>query len=212
VDGVYGRGTCRSPSDPRSITLARTKSTPLPLHADLEVQHRSHDRVVDRLRCARATGLRYLPCKSKPAEQALARTRTDRRRPAVLDPSALPRQRPRPPANRPRPALPATARPGAQGQLRSSLKCQRLPVRTRRAAPPGHRIRTTTRPPGQPDQPRNPLHKRLSERPADRRLSLRHPLTSTQRRSTSRVLDQLDFNVSDRGCLFIVCCFSLISR
>ena len=59
---------------------------------------------------------------------------------------------------------------------------------------------------------RNPLHKRLSERPADRQLSLRHPLTSTQRRSTSRVLDQLDFNVSDRACLFIVCCFSLISR
>jgi hypothetical protein len=36
-----------------------------------------------------------------PVEQALARTHTDRRRPAVLDPSALPRQRPRPPANLP---------------------------------------------------------------------------------------------------------------
>ncbi len=32
-------------------------------HADLEVRHRSHARVEDRIRCAKATGLRNLPCK-----------------------------------------------------------------------------------------------------------------------------------------------------
>lgn len=32
-------------------------------HADLEVRHRSHARVEDRIRCAKATGLRKLPCK-----------------------------------------------------------------------------------------------------------------------------------------------------
>ena len=33
-------------------------------HADLEVRHRSHARVEDRIRCAKATGLRNLPCKA----------------------------------------------------------------------------------------------------------------------------------------------------
>jgi hypothetical protein len=33
-------------------------------HADLEVRHRSHARVEDRIRCGKATGLRNLPCKS----------------------------------------------------------------------------------------------------------------------------------------------------
>jgi hypothetical protein len=32
--------------------------------ADLEVRHRSHARVEDRIRCAKASGLRNLPCKS----------------------------------------------------------------------------------------------------------------------------------------------------
>lgn len=32
-------------------------------HADLEVRHRSHARVEDRIRCAKATGLRNLPCR-----------------------------------------------------------------------------------------------------------------------------------------------------
>lgn len=32
-------------------------------HADLEVRHRSHARVEDRIRCQKATGLRNLPCK-----------------------------------------------------------------------------------------------------------------------------------------------------
>ncbi len=32
-------------------------------HADLEVRHRSHARVEDRIRCGKATGLRNLPCK-----------------------------------------------------------------------------------------------------------------------------------------------------
>jgi Transposase DDE domain group 1 len=32
-------------------------------HADLEVRHRSHARVEDRIRCAKATGLRNMPCK-----------------------------------------------------------------------------------------------------------------------------------------------------
>ena len=31
--------------------------------ADLEVRHRAHARVEDRIRCAKATGLRNLPCK-----------------------------------------------------------------------------------------------------------------------------------------------------
>ena len=33
-------------------------------HADLEVRHRSHARVEDRIRCGKATGLRNLPCKT----------------------------------------------------------------------------------------------------------------------------------------------------
>jgi hypothetical protein len=32
-------------------------------HADLETRHRAHARVEDRIRCAKATGLRNLPCK-----------------------------------------------------------------------------------------------------------------------------------------------------
>jgi Transposase DDE domain group 1 len=32
-------------------------------HADLEARHRAHARVEDRIRCAKATGLRNLPCK-----------------------------------------------------------------------------------------------------------------------------------------------------
>ena len=32
-------------------------------HADLEVRHRSHARVEDRIRCGKATGLRNLPCR-----------------------------------------------------------------------------------------------------------------------------------------------------
>jgi hypothetical protein len=32
-------------------------------HANLEVRHRSHPRVEDRIRCAKATGLRNLPCR-----------------------------------------------------------------------------------------------------------------------------------------------------
>jgi hypothetical protein len=146
-----------------------------------------------------------------PAEQALARTRTDRQRPAVLDPSALPRQRPRPPANRP-PCATGYCTSWGPGPVSVEFEVP-APAGADEAGgatwpPHSHDYA----PPGQPDQPRNPLHKRLSERPADRQLSLRHPLTSTQRRSTSRVLHQLDFNVSDRGCLSIVCCFSLISR
>jgi hypothetical protein len=35
-------------------------------HADLEVRHRAHARVEDRIRCAKATGLRNLPCKGYP--------------------------------------------------------------------------------------------------------------------------------------------------
>jgi hypothetical protein len=33
-------------------------------HSDLEARHRAHARVEDRIRCAKATGLRNLPCKS----------------------------------------------------------------------------------------------------------------------------------------------------
>jgi hypothetical protein len=33
-------------------------------HADLEVRHRSHARVEDRIRCGKATGLRNLPCRA----------------------------------------------------------------------------------------------------------------------------------------------------
>jgi len=37
--------------------------------ADLEVRHRSHARVEDRIRCGKATGLRNLPCTDFPLNQ-----------------------------------------------------------------------------------------------------------------------------------------------
>ena len=45
------------------ITDAK-RGGPKAQHADLEVRHRSHARVEDRIRCGKATGLRNLPCKT----------------------------------------------------------------------------------------------------------------------------------------------------
>lgn len=42
---------------------------PTTRHADLELRHRSHARVEDRIRCGKATGLRNLPCKTYPMNQ-----------------------------------------------------------------------------------------------------------------------------------------------
>lgn len=44
------------------ITDAK-RAGPKTQHADLEVRHRAHARVEDRIRCGKATGLRNLPCK-----------------------------------------------------------------------------------------------------------------------------------------------------
>jgi hypothetical protein len=43
--------------------ITDTSGGPARQHADLEVRHRSHARVEDRIRCAKATGLRNLPCR-----------------------------------------------------------------------------------------------------------------------------------------------------
>ena len=52
--------------------------------AGLELRHRQHARVEDRIREAKATGLRNLPCHAND-ERRLARDRADRRRPGRLD-------------------------------------------------------------------------------------------------------------------------------
>jgi hypothetical protein len=45
------------------ITDAK-RGGPKAQHADLEVRHRSHARVEDRIRCGKSTGLRNMPCKT----------------------------------------------------------------------------------------------------------------------------------------------------
>ena len=45
------------------ITDTPASGGPHRQHADLEVRHRSHARVEDRIRCGKATGLRNLPCR-----------------------------------------------------------------------------------------------------------------------------------------------------
>ena len=55
--------------------------------ADLEVRHRAHARVEDRIRCGKATGLRNLPCQAlRRRTQVWLELAPDRRRPALLDP------------------------------------------------------------------------------------------------------------------------------
>jgi hypothetical protein len=46
------------------ITDTPASGGPRRQHADLEVRHRSHARVEDRIRCGKATGLRNLPCRA----------------------------------------------------------------------------------------------------------------------------------------------------
>jgi hypothetical protein len=77
-------------------------------HAVLEVRHRAHARVEDRIRAAKATGLRNLPCKGYAMNQVWLEL-PRRRRPVDLDAEDLPRRRPRPMRTR-RAALPTAAR------------------------------------------------------------------------------------------------------
>ena len=106
----------------------------------------SVDPGADRLRCAKANGLRNLPCKAYQQNKLwLEFTLTAGDAFDLLNwTQALCVDGDLGHLRTGRPALPAAARPGAQ--FRSSMRCQRLSVRTRRAAPPGHRIRTTVRP------------------------------------------------------------------
>ena len=46
------------------LTDTPSSGGPTRQHADLEVRHRSHARVEDRIRCQKATGLRNLPCRA----------------------------------------------------------------------------------------------------------------------------------------------------
>ena len=94
--------------------------------AGLELRHRQHARVEDRIRQAKATGLRGFPC-HRNENNALAGDRTDRGRPGLLDQADLLRRPPRP-------------RPRRDRHLPLPGPARRRPHHPRRPpAPPAHR-------------------------------------------------------------------------
>ena len=75
--------------------------------AGLEVRHRGHARVEDRIRAAKATGLLNFPCRALPENRAWLRARPGRHRPTRLRPA------PRAAAGAQSPAHGALASPAA---------------------------------------------------------------------------------------------------
>ena len=112
-------------------------------HADLEIRHRSHARVEDRIRCGKATGLRNLPCRGYEQNRVwleLALTAADLltwTQALCLD-GDLARCEPD------SPALPAAARRSPTRPHRQTMAPQDR-QRLALGHSPGHRLRPTAR-------------------------------------------------------------------